>query len=122
MAETRKGRRSSAALLLTTSTYEDLRACACVIEEETPRERGTEDLLTSKSLELGAGGGLTGLAVARGCDLGGTDHALPLVITDQKEMYPLMRHNIALNGLEGRVEAEILNWWVLSLLIYVLSR
>jgi tRNA1(Val) A37 N6-methylase TrmN6 len=59
-------------------------------------------------LELGAGGGLVGLAVARGCDLG-ESHA-PMYITDQKEMYSLMRHNIALNELEGKVEAMILNW------------
>ncbi|KAI3322576.1 putative methyltransferase-domain-containing protein [Xylariaceae sp. AK1471] len=59
-------------------------------------------------LELGAGGGLVGLAVANGCDLG-EDHA-PLYITDQMEMYSLMRHNIVLNQLEGKVEAMLLNW------------
>ncbi|KAI8624481.1 putative methyltransferase-domain-containing protein [Xylariaceae sp. FL1651] len=59
-------------------------------------------------LELGAGGGLVGLAVAGGCDLG--EARAPLYITDQKEMYSLMRHNIALNSLEGKVEAMVLNW------------
>ncbi|KAI1178656.1 putative methyltransferase-domain-containing protein [Nemania sp. FL0916] len=70
------------------------------------------DLRGKSILELGAGGGLVGLAVARGCDLGegkGEGHA-PLYITDQMEMFSLMQHNIALNGLEGRVEALLLNW------------
>ncbi|KAI1825258.1 putative methyltransferase-domain-containing protein [Xylaria intraflava] len=65
-------------------------------------------LAGKRILELGAGGGLVGLAVARGCDLGGD--GAPLYITDQMEMYSLMRHNIALNGLEGKVEALLLNW------------
>ncbi|KAI1308344.1 putative methyltransferase-domain-containing protein [Xylaria venustula] len=66
------------------------------------------DLAGKRILELGAGGGLVGLAVARGCDLG-EDHP-PLCITDQMEMFSLMRHNIALNELEGKVEAMLLNW------------
>ncbi|KAI1161191.1 putative methyltransferase-domain-containing protein [Nemania serpens] len=65
-------------------------------------------LAGKRILELGAGGGLVGLAVARGCDLG-ENHA-PLRITDQMEMFSLMRHNIALNKLEGKVEATLLNW------------
>ncbi|KAI1194393.1 putative methyltransferase-domain-containing protein [Nemania serpens] len=65
-------------------------------------------LAGKRILELGAGGGLVGLAVARGCDLG-EGHA-PLLITDQMEMFSLMRHNIELNKLEGKVEAMLLNW------------
>ena len=65
-------------------------------------------VLMGYRLELGAGGGLVGLAVARGCDLG--ENHPPLRITDQMEMFSLMRHNIALNGLEGKVEAMLLNW------------
>lgn len=57
------------------------------------------------SLELGAGGGLVGLAVARGCDV-----KTPLFITDQVEMEELMRHNITLNGLDEQVKARVLNW------------
>ncbi|KAI0098699.1 putative methyltransferase-domain-containing protein [Nemania sp. FL0031] len=68
-----------------------------------------KSLAGKRILELGAGGGLVGLAVARGCDLGDDDHS-PLYITDQMEMFSLMRHNIALNGLEGKVEAMLLNW------------
>jgi tRNA1(Val) A37 N6-methylase TrmN6 len=70
-------------------------------------------LLTScfplRSLELGAGGGLVGLAVANGCEL-----ELPLVLTDQLEMFLLMKHNIKLNEMQGRVKAAILNWYVSS--------
>lgn len=34
----------------------------------------------------------------------------PLYITDQQEMFDLMKHNIKLNGLEARVKAQLLNW------------
>ncbi len=57
-------------------------------------------------LELGAGGGVVGLTVARGCP--SLDH--PLYITDMVEMESLMKHNISLNGLDDRVRARILNW------------
>ncbi|KAI9873775.1 MAG: hypothetical protein M1830_010616 [Pleopsidium flavum] len=56
-------------------------------------------------LELGAGGGLVGLAVALGCTVG-----RPLYITDQKPMLALMRQNLALNNLQDTVVAEILDW------------
>ncbi|KAI1851025.1 hypothetical protein JX265_004557 [Neoarthrinium moseri] len=64
-----------------------------------------KDLRESRILELGAGGGLVGLAVASGCELEN-----PLYITDQLEMFSLMGHNIELNELQGRVKAAILNW------------
>jgi len=56
-------------------------------------------------LELGAGGGLVGLAVAIGCNL-----IQPLYITDQNSMLALMRRNIALNSLQKAVLAEVLDW------------
>lgn len=59
-------------------------------------------------LEIGAGGGLVGLAVAKGCDL-----RQPLYITDQLEMLSLMGHNVVLNEMEGQVKPLILNWFVL---------
>lgn len=62
-------------------------------------------ILTSDRLELGAGGGLVGLAVAQGCQT-----TKPFLITDQQPMLSLMRQNIALNSLEGKVIAEILDW------------
>ncbi|KAI1762626.1 putative methyltransferase-domain-containing protein [Hypoxylon sp. FL1150] len=64
-----------------------------------------DDLKKSRILELGAGGGLVGLAVARGCEVEN-----PLYITDQVEMHFLMEHNISLNRLEGKAKAAILNW------------
>jgi len=63
------------------------------------------DFITSDSLELGAGGGLVGLAVASGCKVDA-----PMYITDQLEMEALMQRNIALNGLQDRVRSIILNW------------
>ncbi|KAK3378590.1 putative methyltransferase-domain-containing protein [Podospora didyma] len=64
-----------------------------------------DKLQHSRILELGAGGGIVGLSVARGCRLG-----QPLYMTDQSEMESLMQHNIALNRLEDRVQARVLNW------------
>ncbi|PYI10395.1 hypothetical protein BO78DRAFT_383501 [Aspergillus sclerotiicarbonarius CBS 121057] len=57
-------------------------------------------------VELGAGGGLVGLAVARRCH-----PELPRIcITDQAPMLPLMKTNIKLNSLSSAVEAAVLNW------------
>lgn len=56
-------------------------------------------------LELGAGGGLVGLAVARGCTTGA-----PLYVTDQLEMLSLMELNIAENKLADSARARILDW------------
>ncbi|KAI9673273.1 MAG: hypothetical protein M1829_004338 [Trizodia sp. TS-e1964] len=61
--------------------------------------------LGKKIVELGAGGGLVGLALAKGCDIG-----CPLYITDQTPMLALMKKNIQLNGLEEKVQAEVLDW------------
>lgn len=58
-------------------------------------------------LEIGAGGGLVGLAVANGCSL-----SQPLHITDQLEMLSLMGHNVLLNKAQGRVKPMVLNWCV----------
>jgi len=63
------------------------------------------DLDDAPILELGAGGGLVGLAVALGCRI-----KAPLYITDQEPMLPLMIQNIKLNNLEKKVVPFILNW------------
>lgn len=63
------------------------------------------DLVNKTILELGAGGGLVGLAVAIGCNTTTTLH-----VTDQEPMFELMKQNIALNGLESCVEASIYDW------------
>lgn len=60
---------------------------------------------SANSLELGAGGGLVGLAVALKHQL---DH--PIYISDQENMIDLMCKNIALNSLESRVKELVLNW------------
>ncbi|SPQ22272.1 d5ef739c-601c-4622-86bc-e942fd1f462f [Thermothielavioides terrestris] len=65
-----------------------------------------DELQHARILELGAGGGVVGLTVARGC--ASLEH--PLYITDMVEMESLMQHNIALNGLDDRVRARVLNW------------
>lgn len=73
---------------------------------EWPREKCLGWRLTEFSrLELGAGGGIVGLTVAKGCSLGS-----PLYLTDQLEMESLMQHNITLNNLDGQVKARVLNW------------
>ncbi|GAM87311.1 hypothetical protein ANO11243_053330 [Dothideomycetidae sp. 11243] len=56
-------------------------------------------------LELGAGGGLVGLAVALGCKL-----THPVHITDQLPMLALMNTNIHLNNLQDQVKASIYDW------------
>ncbi|KAL1958077.1 hypothetical protein VTO42DRAFT_5117 [Malbranchea cinnamomea] len=57
-------------------------------------------------VELGAGSGLVGLAVAKGCHVDG-----PMYITDQAPMIPLIEYNIQLNGLsDGQVHAALLDW------------
>ncbi|RDW59396.1 Protein-lysine N-methyltransferase EFM6 [Aspergillus mulundensis] len=64
------------------------------------------DLVDKTILELGAGGGLVGLAVASGCAVGPS----PIYITDQLPMFPLMEANIALNDLANKVKAAVLDW------------
>ncbi|KAL4870615.1 hypothetical protein BDV12DRAFT_47313 [Aspergillus spectabilis] len=63
-------------------------------------------LVDKTILELGAGGGLVGLAVASGCEIGPS----PIYITDQAPMLPLMEANIALNNLSTTVNATVLDW------------
>ncbi|KAL2819950.1 putative methyltransferase-domain-containing protein [Aspergillus cavernicola] len=62
-------------------------------------------LVDKTIVELGAGGGLVGLAVASGCEIGPS----PIYITDQVPMLSLMEANIALNNL-STVHAAILDW------------
>jgi predicted nicotinamide N-methyase len=64
-----------------------------------------DDVAGKEIIELGAGGGLVGLAVATGCKVDITLH-----ITDQEPMFELMKRNIALNGLQSRVSASIYDW------------
>ena len=59
----------------------------------------------NNSVELGAGGGLVGLAVALGCPIEQT-----LIISDQTPMLELMQRNIELNSLSQKVREEVLDW------------
>lgn len=62
--------------------------------------------LQGKSIvEIGAGGGLVGLAVALGCDVDSK-----IWTTDQLPMLALMRKNIALNKLNEKVGAVVYDW------------
>lgn len=70
------------------------------------RYRGTDKLRSKRIVELGAGGGLTGLAVATGCDLGDSE----LFITDMNAMIDLIHKNVQLNGLEKQVKVQLLDW------------
>ncbi|KAK2760979.1 hypothetical protein FQN54_002221 [Arachnomyces sp. PD_36] len=63
------------------------------------------DLHGKTIVELGAGGGLVGLAVAQACRIDSD-----MFITDQEPMLPLMRENIDLNGLSSKVKALVLDW------------
>ncbi|KAJ5787419.1 hypothetical protein N7457_002409 [Penicillium paradoxum] len=67
--------------------------------------RHAADLSDKSIVELGAGGGLVGLAIARECQL-----EQPLYITDQEPMFSLMKSNIQLNNLGPKATAAILNW------------
>ncbi|PNS19563.1 Protein-lysine N-methyltransferase rrg1 [Sphaceloma murrayae] len=59
--------------------------------------------ITGSILELGAGGGLVGLAVA-------LHHRVSVHITDQQPMLHLMRKNIELNHLDDQVTASVYDW------------
>ncbi|KAH8685649.1 putative methyltransferase-domain-containing protein [Tricladium varicosporioides] len=64
-----------------------------------------ETLKNARILELGAGGGLVGLAVAKEFAFDGST-----IITDQECMLDLMARNVVLNKLGSRVSSLILNW------------
>ncbi|KAK0249863.1 Protein-lysine N-methyltransferase efm6 [Friedmanniomyces endolithicus] len=68
------------------------------------------ELRDASIVELGAGGGLVGLAVAVGCRTTTGTSMQVIHITDQQPMLALMRGNIRLNGLEDRVEASVYAW------------
>ncbi|KAK5104113.1 Protein-lysine N-methyltransferase efm6 [Lithohypha guttulata] len=61
------------------------------------------DLRSKSILEIGAGGGLVGLAVASGCLV---DNDKKLLVTDQIPMLSLMQKNVALNALDAKSGAD----------------
>ncbi|OAA68151.1 hypothetical protein SPI_00346 [Niveomyces insectorum RCEF 264] len=87
-----------------------------VLARHMLRHRRTE-LTNARILELGAGSGLVGLAVALARQTEdacsgrpGRGPSSPVYITDQEPMRALMEHNIALNGLQSEAKALVLNW------------
>ncbi|RDA86864.1 hypothetical protein CP532_1399 [Ophiocordyceps camponoti-leonardi (nom. inval.)] len=71
------------------------------------------ELGDARILELGAGGGLVGLAVALGCmsiTAASTATKGSILLTDQQEMLGLMQRNIQLNDVGDKVTALELNW------------
>jgi len=68
---------------------------------------GSGSLHGKSIIEIGAGGGLVGLAVALGCEV---DKEQKIYITDQIPMLALMQRNISLNHLEEKVVAEVYDW------------
>ncbi|KAF4591695.1 Nicotinamide N-methyltransferase [Ophiocordyceps camponoti-floridani] len=93
--------------------HEDVRAgcggqtwpAGLVLAKHMLRYHGDE-LHDATILELGAGGGLVGLAVALGCRVGTGS----VLLTDQEEMLGLMRRNIELNDVAGKATASLLKW------------
>ncbi|ODH24697.1 hypothetical protein ACO22_05286 [Paracoccidioides brasiliensis] len=67
--------------------------------------RHKSDLGGKTIVELGAGGGLVGLAVARGCSVDS-----PIYLTDQIPMLSLMQDNVQLNRLSDIVYPAVLDW------------
>jgi protein N-lysine methyltransferase METTL21A len=65
----------------------------------------THNLVGKHIMEIGAGGGLVGLAVAAGCELDNR-----LVLTDQEAMFALMEKNIAMNNLQDKIQAKVYDW------------
>lgn len=63
------------------------------------------ELRNASIVELGAGGGLTGLAITIGCE-----PKYPLHTTDMQSMLELMQRNIALNNLQHKVAASVYDW------------
>ncbi|RPA95591.1 hypothetical protein L873DRAFT_1697667 [Choiromyces venosus 120613-1] len=68
--------------------------------------RNSNGLKGKRIVELGAGGGLVGLAVAAGCDISGSE----LYITDMEAMMEMMTRNVALNEFEDKVKVQLLDW------------
>lgn len=66
----------------------------------------SESLRGKRIVELGAGGGMTSLAVAKACDLTGSE----LWCTDMDAMIDLIHENVRLNSLEDTVRVQLLDW------------
>ncbi|TGZ85006.1 hypothetical protein EX30DRAFT_337435 [Ascodesmis nigricans] len=65
-----------------------------------------EGLRGKRIVELGAGGGLVGLAVAAGCDIEGGE----MWITDMDAMMGMIEKNVELNEMGDKVKMRLLDW------------
>jgi len=70
------------------------------------KEKGLRD---KHIVELGSGGGVTGLAMALELD-GLSEGKGEFWMTDMEAMVPLMKQNVALNGLQDTVKVGLLDW------------
>ncbi|ETN36451.1 uncharacterized protein HMPREF1541_08729 [Cyphellophora europaea CBS 101466] len=64
-----------------------------------------KNLRDKQIVEIGAGGGLVGLAVAIGCEVN-----TQLLMTDQLPMLGLMEKNVVINGLQEKVRPSVYDW------------
>ncbi|KAF8243306.1 S-adenosyl-L-methionine-dependent methyltransferase [Wilcoxina mikolae CBS 423.85] len=67
---------------------------------------GGDKLKGKRIVELGAGGGMTSLAIAAGCNLEDSE----LFVTDMNAMIDLLHRNVDLNGLQGCINVQLLDW------------
>ncbi|KAF2673725.1 hypothetical protein BT63DRAFT_367821 [Microthyrium microscopicum] len=77
-----------------------------VLSKYMLRKFGHGGLENKTIVEIGAGGGLVGLAVAKGCH----GFQAPMYITDQVNMLELMKQNILKNDLTQLVQAKVYDW------------
>lgn len=61
-------------------------------------------LINLSRIELGAGSGLVGLALALASD------SLSVLLTDLPKIVPLLQHNLSINPLRGKADIQVLNW------------
>ncbi|EPS35693.1 hypothetical protein H072_10856 [Dactylellina haptotyla CBS 200.50] len=77
------------------------------------RYRDNNDLAGKRVVELGSGGGVTGLAIGLELDqIGGGDEkgGCDFWMTDMSAMMELMEKNVAFNDLGGRIQCGLLDW------------
>lgn len=103
--------------LLREKQLASLRGKSMFVRRTTRVSRLSDGLINLCRLELGAGSGLVGIAIALGLSRNKDDASVDAVpgytvqLTDQAPMLPIMQRNIALNDLtDATVTADILDW------------
>ncbi|KAF3936663.1 hypothetical protein ABW19_dt0208699 [Dactylella cylindrospora] len=75
--------------------------------------RDSDELAGKRIVELGSGGGITGLAIGLELDQIGGDvekGGAEFWMTDMQAMMELMEKNVKFNGLEGKIKCGLLDW------------